>query len=135
MVALVLVLHYLEERDYIDLQHVSSGGQANAAFHVRLFQKSPVDNRVGVWTVSRHSYGRQQDTASRHGPDWDQMWLLPFTFDDQLSLDHQARFVAKFVDASVREGWAEFGKAIEEDDLGVRPIIPWHCLACGCPVS
>ena len=46
------------------------------------------------------------------------IWTLPPTLDELLALDHPARFVAEFVDASDGEGWAELGVGIEGDPLG-----------------
>ena len=38
--------------------------------------------------------------------DREQMWLLRPSLDELLPLDHPARFVAVFVDALDKEGWA-----------------------------
>ncbi len=59
----------------------------------------------------------------------EQMWLLPPTLDDLLPLDHPARFVAEFVDALDREGWAEIGVEIEGDPLGAPAYHP-RALLC-----
>ena len=54
----------------------------------------------------------------------EQMWLLPPSLDELLPLDHPARFVAEFVDALDREGWAELGVEIEGDPLGAPAYHP-----------
>ncbi len=56
--------------------------------------------------------------------DREQMWLLPPTLDDLLPLDHPARFVAEFVDALDREGWAELGVEIDGDPMGAPAYHP-----------
>ena len=56
--------------------------------------------------------------------DREQMWLLPPTLDDLLPLDHPARFVAEFVDALDKEGWAELGVEIEGDPMGAPAYHP-----------
>ena len=56
--------------------------------------------------------------------DRDQMWLLPPTLDELLPLDHPARFVAEFVDALDREGWAELGVEIDGDPMGAPAYHP-----------
>ena len=56
--------------------------------------------------------------------DREQMWLLPPSLDDLLPLDHPARFVAEFVDALDREGWAELGVEMEGDPLGAPAYHP-----------
>ena len=56
--------------------------------------------------------------------DREQMWLLPPSLDELLPLDHPARFVAEFVDALDREGWAELGVEIEGDPLGAPAYHP-----------
>lgn len=56
--------------------------------------------------------------------DREQMWLLPPSLDDLLPLDHPARFVAEFVDALDKEGWAELGVEIEGDPLGAPAYHP-----------
>ena len=52
------------------------------------------------------------------------MWLLPPTLDELLALDHPVRFVAEFVDALDRKGWAELGVEIEGDPLGAPAYHP-----------
>lgn len=54
----------------------------------------------------------------------EQMWLLPPSLDDLLPLDHPARFVAEFVYALDKKGWAELGVEIEGDPLGAPAYHP-----------
>ena len=54
----------------------------------------------------------------------EQMWMLPPTLDELLSLDHPARFVAEFVDALGRDGWSELGVEIGGDPLGAPTYHP-----------
>lgn len=61
--------------------------------------------------------------------DREQMWLLPPSLDELLPLDHPARFVAEFVDALEREGWAELGVEIGGDPLGAPSYHP-RALLC-----
>ena len=56
--------------------------------------------------------------------DREQMWLLPPSLDDLLPLDHPARFVAEFVDALDKEGWADLGVEIAGDPLGAPAYHP-----------
>ena len=61
--------------------------------------------------------------------DREQMRLLPPSLDELLPLDHPARFVAEFVDALDREGWAELGVELEGDPLGAPAYHP-RALLC-----
>ena len=61
--------------------------------------------------------------------DREQMWLLPPSLDELLPLDHQARFVAEFVDGLDLEGWAELGVELEGDPLGAPAYHP-RALLC-----
>ena len=56
--------------------------------------------------------------------DREQIWLLPPSLDELLPLDHPARFVAVFVDALDKEGWAELGVEINGDPLGAPAYHP-----------
>ena len=62
----------------------------------------------------------------------EQMWLLPPTLDELLASDHPVRFVAEFIDALDRDGWAELGVDIGEVGRELLPTIPGRCWACGC---
>ena len=61
--------------------------------------------------------------------DREQMWLLPPSLDELLPLDHPARFVAVFVDALDKEGWAKLGVEINGDPLGAPAYHP-RALLC-----
>ena len=58
--------------------------------------------------------------------DRERMWLLPPSLDELLPLDHPARFVAVFVDALDKGGWAELGMEIDGDPLGAPAYHPRH---------
>ena len=59
----------------------------------------------------------------------EQAWMLPPTLDELLPMDHPARFVAEFVDALDRDGWAELGVEIEGDTLGAPAYHPQALLS------
>ena len=59
----------------------------------------------------------------------EQMWMLPPTLDELLPPDHRARFVAEFVDALDREGWAELGVEMGGEPLGAPAYHP-RALLC-----
>lgn len=54
----------------------------------------------------------------------DQIWLLPPHFDDLLSADHPARFVASFVDELEAARWLELGIAFEGEKEGAPAYHP-----------
>ena len=59
----------------------------------------------------------------------EQMWMLPPTLDELLPPDHRAGFVAEFVDALDREGWAELGVEMGGEPLGAPAYHP-RALLC-----
>lgn len=59
----------------------------------------------------------------------EQVWLLPPTLDELVPQDHQARFVAEFVDALGREDWTELGVEPEGEPLGAPAYHP-RALLC-----
>lgn len=59
----------------------------------------------------------------------EQMWMLPPTLDELLPPDHRARFVAEFVDALDREGWAELGVEMVGEPMGAPAYHP-RALLC-----
>ena len=50
--------------------------------------------------------GEESEKMPLRDMDREQMWLLPPSLDELLPLNHPARFVAEFVDAS---GWGGVG--------------------------
>ena len=54
----------------------------------------------------------------------EQMWMLPPTLDELVPPDHPARFVAEFVDALDRRGWADLGVEIDGESLGAPAYHP-----------
>ncbi len=59
----------------------------------------------------------------------EQMWMPPPTLDELLPPDHRARFVAEFVAALDREGWAEFGVEMGWEPPGAPAYHP-RALLC-----
>ena len=62
--------------------------------------------------------GRGTEKVPLPDVDREQMWLLPPSLDELLSLDHPARFVAEFMDSLDRDSWAELG--VERKMVGGR---------------
>ena len=89
---------------------------------------SKVSHSASVYTVSRRcgeETGRCRFeiwTGSRCG-------CCRRLLDELLPLDHPARFVAVFVDALEKEGWAELGVEINGDPLGAPAYHP-RALLC-----
>ena len=61
--------------------------------------------------------------------DRERIWLLPPSLDELLPLDHPGRFVAEFVDALDKAGWAELGVEIDGDPRGAPAYHP-RALLC-----